>query len=137
LADVHTKEQRSFNMSRIRGSDTNPEIILRKALWNEGFRYTKKNKDIPGKPDLAFRKKRLVVFIDGCFWHRCPQHFKQPANNAEFWQKKIQSNIERDEKVNRMLQTEGWKVIRIWEHDVRSNFDKTKQMIIKALHKTD
>lgn len=118
-------------MSRIRGSDTKPEVRLRKALWDQGFRYTKNNKDIPGKPDLAFRGRKLVIFIDGCFWHRCPKHYNKPTSNAEFWEKKIQSNTARDKKVNQLLKAQGWAVIRIWEHDVRSDFDNVKNTIIK------
>lgn len=137
MADVHTKKQRSYNMSRIRGSDTKSEIRLRKSLWNEGFRYTKNNKDIPGKPDLAFRGKKIAVFIDGCFWHKCPEHYNKPANNAEFWEKKIQSNTERDTKVNQLLASQEWKIIRIWEHDIRNDFENIKRRIMKFLNHPD
>lgn len=130
----HTPRQRSYNMSRIRGKDTKPEILLRKALWKEGFRYTLKNKDIAGKPDMAFRKKKIVIFVDGCFWHRCPRHFVKPKSNADFWEKKIQSNIDRDRRINRDLKKEGWRVIRVWEHDLkRLGFTGTATKIRKAL----
>lgn len=99
MADVHTPGERSYNMSRIRSKDTKPEILLRKALWREGFRYKLKNKDLLGKPDLVFRKQKIVIFVDGCFWHRCPEHFIRPNNNADFWEQKIQTNVDRDKKV--------------------------------------
>jgi DNA mismatch endonuclease, patch repair protein len=121
MADVHTKKQRSFNMSRIKGRNTKPEILLRKLLWREGYRYSLRGADIPGKPDLIFRKRKIVIFIDGCFWHRCPQHFQQPSNNADFWRKKIDSNVMRDRKVDKQLQADGWKVLRFWEHDLTKN----------------
>lgn len=134
MADVHTPRQRSYNMSRIRGKDTKPEILLRKALWKEGFRYTLKNKDVPGKPDLVFRKQKIVIFVDGCFWHRCPKHFVKPANNADFWEKKIQSNVDRDKKINRELKKAGWTIMRIWEHDLKKDrYIKAVKKIARAL----
>jgi DNA mismatch endonuclease (patch repair protein) len=123
-------------MSRIRGYDTKPEIKLRKALWNKGLRYTKKNRDILGKPDLAFRKRRIAIFVDGCFWHRCPKHYNKPSNNAEFWEKKIRSNIDRDKKINQILCAQGWKIIRVWEHDIRNTFEMTIRKIIATLSKS-
>jgi len=131
MADVHTPRQRSYNMSRIRGKNTKPELLLRKALWKEGLRYTLKNNDVPGKPDLVFRKQKTVVFVDGCFWHRCPEHFIKPANNADFWIKKIQSNVDRDCRVNSDLEKAGWKVMRIWEHDLKK--DRLMATINKVL----
>jgi len=134
MADVHTPRQRSYNMSRIRGKDTKPEIFLRKALWKEGFRYTLKNKDVPGKPDLVFRKQKIVIFVDGCFWHRCPKHFVEPANNIDFWEKKIQSNVDRDKKINRELKKSGWTVVRIWEHDLKKDqYIKAVKRVVEAL----
>lgn len=134
MADVHTPGQRSYNMSRIRSRDTKPEILLRKALWKEGFRYTLKNKDVPGKPDLVFRKQKIVIFVDGCFWHRCPKHFVEPANNADFWEKKIQSNVGRDKKINRELKKSGWTIVRIWEHDLKKDqYIKVVERVAKTL----
>jgi len=98
MADVHTKAQRSHNMSRIKGRDTKPEILLRKCLWHSGYRYSLNNNALPGNPDIVLKKYKIVIFVDGCFWHRCPKHFKQPASNARFWQEKIQSDVDRDKK---------------------------------------
>lgn len=135
MADVHTKNQRSYNMSRIRSLDTKPEIKLRKILWREGLRYTKNNHDVSGKPDIVFRKQKIAVFIDGCFWHKCPEHYNKPKNNEEFWEIKINSNTQRDRKINEQLTNQGWKVFRIWEHDIRNNCEGVKSLIINALGK--
>lgn len=118
MADVHTKKTRSYNMSRIKSRDTKPEISLRKALWHEGYRYSIRGK-LPGRPDIVLKKYNLAIFVDGCFWHSCPKHYKQPSNNKAFWIKKISSNVARDKKTNRLLKKLGWKVLRFWEHDVR------------------
>ncbi len=113
MADVHNKKTRSYNMSRIRGSETKAELKLRPFLNALGFTYQPKN--ISEKPDFAHRKEKVAVFIDGCFWHKCPKHYIPPKQNADFWKKKIERNVLRDEKVNRSLRKKGWKVIRIWE----------------------
>jgi DNA mismatch endonuclease (patch repair protein) len=125
---VHTPEQRSYNMSRIRGRDTGPETAIRRALFARGHRY-RIGHGLPGKPDIVFVSKRVVVFIDGCFWHRCTEHFRPPATNAEFWQAKIERNVERDREVTEHLAASGWQVLRFWEHDVR----RTPEKVIKAI----
>ncbi len=122
MADVLTRQQRSYCMSQIKGRDTKPEVSLRKALWSAGLRY-RLNPELPGRPDLVFLRSRLAVFVDGCFWHACPVHSTRPATNAEFWRKKIKSNIRRDKKVNRRLEELGWSVIRVWEHEIEENLD--------------
>jgi len=121
MTDVLTPDQRKFNMSRIRGKNTGPEVRLRKLLWSQGIRGYRIHYNLPGKPDIVFTKKKIAIFIDGCFWHRCPVCFQEPATRKEFWMKKIQSNIERDKKVNEQLSSDGWNVIRIWEHEIRKN----------------
>ena len=120
MADVLTPEQRSFCMSRIRGRDTRPELAIRKGLWSLGYRYRIDMK-LPGKPDIVFPRERVVIFIDGCFWHRCPIHYQAPATNPHFWEKKIHRNVERDRLVDRELASQGWKVKRIWEHEVKED----------------
>lgn len=132
--DVHTPAQRSFNMSRIRGRDTKPEILLRKALWKNGLRYRLKNK-LPGKPDIVFVSDRTAVFVDGCFWHRCPEHFVLPKSRQEFWQHKIDRNVERDTEVNKKLLEDGWKVCRVWEHELRSDPQNVVQRVAHLLRK--
>ena len=118
MADVMTPEQRSRCMSRIRGRDTSPEILLRRALWARGLRYKLRYR-IAGKPDIVFVREKIAVFVDGCFWHCCPKHSSVPKNNALFWQQKLHRNLERDVEVNGRLRAEGWTVIRVWEHSLR------------------
>lgn len=115
-------------MSRIKGKNTGPEVKLRKMLYARGLRGYRLHYNLPGKPDIIFTKKKIAVFIDGCFWHKCPICFQEPETRKEFWMKKIQSNVERDEKVNELLKTDGWNVIRFWEHDVRK---KPVEIVIK------
>jgi DNA mismatch endonuclease (patch repair protein) len=134
--DVHTPEQRSYNMSRIRGRDTEPEMTVRKALFTRGYRY-RIGHGLPGKPDIVFVSQRLVVFIDGCFWHRCPEHFRRPAGNASIWQKKIDRNVERDREVGRRLSADGWRVMRFWEHQVRNAPEEVITEIRRALASPD
>jgi len=88
-----------------------------------------------GKPDIVFPKKKVAVFIDGCFWHKCPKCFKKPATNKVFWMRKIDSNTKRDKVVNADLKKKGWKVIRIWEHEIRKNLNKCYFKIHKELKK--
>ena len=120
MNDVHSRKQRSYNMSRIRGKDTGPELTLRKALWASGIRYRIKN-TLAGKPDIILVGPKVAVFVDGCFWHRCPTHYKRPKNNADFWEEKINANVLRDKRVNSELTEAGWHVVRFWEHDVKYN----------------
>ena len=121
-------------MSRIRSKNTKPEVLLRKTLWNLGFRgYRIHNKDLPGKPDIVFKKKKIAIFIDGCFWHKCPLDFQEPKTNTEYWMKKIQANVDRDKKVNEQLRNDGWVVVRIWEHSMRKEPEKTVKRIIPLL----
>ncbi len=122
MSDVHTPEQRSYNMSRIRGGGTKPEILLRKALWAAGLRYRIKNK-LPGKPDIAFPSVKVAIFVDGCFWHGCPEHMTWPKNNAEFWKEKIEGNMVRDREVKVDLSEIGWSTLRFWEHEINTDID--------------
>jgi DNA mismatch endonuclease, patch repair protein len=116
-SDVLSSKQRSYCMSRIRGRDTKAELSLRKAAFALGLRYRLRSK-LPGRPDLIFPSARLAVFVDGCFWHRCPQHATYPRANAEFWDAKIGRNVERDRQVDKILKAAGWAVLRVWEHEV-------------------
>lgn len=132
MADVLTKEQRSRCMSAIRGKDTKPEILLRKTLWHKGYRYRLKNR-LPGRPDIIFPTERVAVFVDGCFWHGCPEHYQKPDTNARFWREKIRKNTQRDKEVNALLNSKGWKVLRFWEHEVRNNPEACARRVIRAL----
>ena len=110
-----TREQRHRCMSRIRGRDTKPELVVRRWLWRQGYRYRLYVKSLPGRPDIVMRKWRTVIFVNGCFWHghECNKH--RPATNAQFWSDKIERNRERDARNQALLQAAGWNVIVIWE----------------------
>ena len=117
MTDVHSPEQRRYNMSRIRGKDTKPEMCVRRGLYRLGLRYRVNVRDLPGKPDLAFKLRRVAVFVHGCFWHghqRC-QYFKLPKSRTEFWKTKINSTISRDQLAIQALMSDGWRVLVIWE----------------------
>lgn len=118
--DVLTAEQRRLCMQRIRGKDTKPELLIRKGLFQIGFRYKVCDKSLAGKPDLVFPKYSSVIFIHGCFWHghNCPM-FKWPVKNAEFWKQKIGRNIINDRRNCRELRDEGWYILTIWECAIR------------------
>ena len=118
MTDVLNPAQRSSCMSKIRGRDTNPELMLRRLTFRAGLRYRVKTR-LPGRPDMVFTVERVAIFVDGCFWHRCPRHSTRPATNAAFWERKLGRNVQRDLEVTRALRREGWLVLRFWEHDVR------------------
>ena len=121
MADVHTPKQRSYNMSRIRNKDTKPEELVRKYLFSQGFRYRKNDARLPGKPDIVLPKYKTVIFVNGCFWHKhegC-KYFVWPKNNADFWKNKIEGNVIRDDKNYQQLKELGWKVLIIWECELK------------------
>lgn len=122
--DKITKEQRSRNMAAIR-SISKIESIFSKALWNQGIRFRRNVKKLFGNPDIAIQKYKIVIFIDSCFWHACPYHFTRPKSNQEFWDYKIQRNIERDEEVTKFYKDNGWHIKRIWEHNIKNDFEET------------
>ena len=117
MSDVHSPEQRSFNMSRIRSRDTKPEMIVRSLVHQMGFRFRLHKKGLPGTPDLVLTAHRKVIFVHGCFWHmhRCRYGKVTPATNAEFWQNKRGGNVTRDQRNRRQLKAAGWSVLVIWE----------------------
>lgn len=132
--DNHTLKQRSYNMSQIKSSDTKLELLFRKFLLQNGIRgYRIKNK-IFGKPDLYFPVKKIAVFIDGCFWHKCPEDFIKPKSKNDYWDKKIKDNVARDKKVSGELGKQGIKVLRFWGHEITNNMNacmvKVKKNII-------
>jgi DNA mismatch endonuclease (patch repair protein) len=116
VADVHDTQTRSKNMAAIKGRDTKPELIIRKALHHAGFRYRLHAKDLPGKPDLVLPKYNSALFINGCFWHRHDCHlFKWPGTRQDFWKKKIMGNVANDQKKLAMLHDAGWRTGIVWE----------------------
>ena len=124
---------RSQIMSRIKSKDTSIEIILRKAVWQKGLRYRKNCKDIFGKPDLCFKGKKIAIFCDSSFWHGKNylegERFK---TNADFWEKKILRNIERDKEVNKKLKEEGWTVLRFWDKEIKNNLEQCIDKIVET-----
>lgn len=120
MSDVFTKAKRSEVMSRIRGrGNKDTELTLAKLLRAAGITGWRRHVALLGKPDFTFYKPRVVIFVDGCFWHACPRHVNMPASNQAFWQKKLTGNQTRDRLVTRTLRRDGWRVIRIWEHEFR------------------
>jgi len=117
-------------MSQIRAKNTKPELKLRKLLCANDIRGYRIHYNLTGKPDIVFIKKKIAIFIDGCFWHKCPVCFQEPETRKEFWTKKIQSNIDRDKKVNKQLKNDGWTVIRIWEHEIKKEPENAIKKII-------
>lgn len=135
MADVHSPEERSYNMSRIHAQGTKPEETVRKYLFSKGFRYRKNDPRLPGKPDIVLPKYKTVVFVNGCFWHRhegC-KYFVWPKNNAEFWRKKIMSNVERDNRNYSELKEKGWSVVVIWECELKDRRSETLSSVAKSL----
>lgn len=132
ITDLFSKKTRSKIMSKIKSKDTSPEKKLRKALWEKGYRYRIHYK-LPGKPDIVFVSKKTAIFVDGCFWHKCPKCYIPPKSNKKYWLPKIEKNVERDKENTKRLQKEGWKVIRIWEHEINKQFEKTLSNIEKIL----
>lgn len=124
--DVHDKKTRSYNMSRIKGTNTKPEEIVRKFLFSQGFRYRKNDRRLPGTPDIVLPKYKTVIFINGCFWHghKGCKYFVWPQNNADFWKSKISANMQRDRTKVLELQNLGWNVIVIWECDIRQKEER-------------
>lgn len=119
--DNHTKEVRSYNMSQIRRANTKPEVLVRKYLFAQGFRYRKDVKDLPGRPDIVLPKYSTVIFVNGCFWHMhegCGK-FVWPSSNQEYWEKKLNGNKQRDIKNIELLKQQGWKVIVVWECELQ------------------
>lgn len=124
-------------MSRIRGKDTAPEMLLRRAAWSIGLRYRLHRRVGRVRPDLVFVGAKVAVFVDGCFWHRCPIHSVLPKNNRPFWEKKLEQNVQRDLRNTRHLEEGGWKVIRFWEHEIDESPQSCAVTIAKAVrHRT-
>ena len=120
MADTKTPEERSRNMSHIRSTGTKPEEIVRKYLFKQGFRYRKNVRSLPGKPDIVLRKYRTVIFVNGCFWHMhdC-QRGHMPHSHQDYWEPKIKANVERDIRNRKTLEEDGWRVVVIWECELK------------------
>lgn len=135
MADNHSKDVRSYNMSQIRSTNNKPEETVRKYLFSQGFRYRKNDKRFPGKPDIVLPKYKTAVFVNGCFWHMhdCGR-FVWPSSNQDYWQPKILRNVERDKANIVLLKDMGWKVIVVWECELKkSNLDARLDMLEKEI----
>ncbi len=137
MADVHDKLTRSYNMSQIKGKNTKPEMLVRKFLFSKGFRYRLYDKKLPGKPDIVFPGRKTVIFIHGCFWHgheNC-KYFVIPKTRTEWWLNKISNNIQKDADNFSQLSTSGWKVITVFECELKNDKrDQTLNQLIHELH---
>lgn len=121
-------------MSKVRNKDSKIEILLRKELWRNGFRYRKNSTKYFGKPDIVLPKHKTVIFVDSCFWHGCKKHGSMPQTRREFWETKISRNKARDKEVSRFYKKEGWNIIRIWEHDMSQKNIAIVTKVIRTIY---
>ena len=136
MSDVHNKQTRSYNMSQIKSKDTMPELLVRKYLFANGLRYKLHDKKLPGKPDIVLPKHKTVIMVNGCFWHghsNC-KYFVIPKTRRAFWEKKIFGNQEKDIRNLKLLKKLGWKIIAVWECQLKSSkVEKTLQGLVEKL----
>jgi DNA mismatch endonuclease (patch repair protein) len=132
--DSISKEKRSGIMRLIKSSDTSLEKTLRSRLWKLGMRYRKNKQSLFGKPDISIANKRLVIFIDSCFWHGCVDHARMPRSNIDYWVNKIGRNKLRDRAVNMRYREKNWTVLRYWEHRIKKDVDSVTKEIIQAIN---
>ena len=136
MADVHSKATRSFNMSKIKGKDTKPEMLVRKFLHANGFRYRLHVKDLPGKPDVVLPKYKTVILIHGCFWHihKDCKYFVVPKTKTDWWMEKLNRNVENDLISAMSLKKLGWKIITIWECSLKpGKVEKTLNSLLRKI----
>ena len=136
MADVHEPAVRSYNTSQIKGKDTKPELLVRKYLHKRGFRYSLHNKNLHGRPDMVFKKYRTVIFVNGCFWHghkNC-KYFTLPKTRTDWWKTKIERTIERENMAIQQLINSNWRVLTIWECQLRpKRMNETLKGVYEAL----
>lgn len=135
MSDLLTAEHRSWNMSQIKGKDTKIEVIVRRYLFAQGFRFRKNDKRFPGKPDVVLPKYKTVIFVNGCFWHQhkgC-KNATIPKTRTEFWTQKLSKNVSNDIKHTSELREMGWNVITLWECELENAFEKTMQNVVEEL----
>ncbi|MDW2878147.1 MULTISPECIES: very short patch repair endonuclease [Bacillaceae] len=128
MKNPKTSEERSKIMGSIKAV-SKLETMVTKELWGRGYRVRRNVRSLKGTPDIAIQKYRVVIFIDSCFWHHCPVHGKIPKSNVEFWTEKLTRNQERDKEVTDYYKEKGWNIMRLWEHEIRSEFDSTIEKI--------
>jgi DNA mismatch endonuclease, patch repair protein len=137
IMDRYSKKTRSYVMSKIGGRDTLPEVLLRRTLWARDLRGYRLHCHLPGRPDIVYKRARLAVFVDGCFWHGCPKcRIPQPVSRVEYWKPKLRNNKRRDSRVNQELHSQKWKVLRFWEHEVLRDREKCTMRISSVVTRT-
>lgn len=133
MADTVTKKERSRIMRAVKSKDTGMERVLRKELRKKGYKFKTNVSKLAGKPDIVFKKKKAVIFLDSCFWHGCRFHCRMPATNAQYWKEKIARNKKRDREINKKYKKMGWTVLRFWEHQIKKRPQEAINKIEKAL----
>jgi DNA mismatch endonuclease (patch repair protein) len=134
MPDRHSKDQRSYNMSCIRKfGNASTEARVVSLFRRYGIKGWRRHLALPGRPDFTFRRQKVVVFIDGCFWHHCPRCNWTPATNVAYWRGKFALNAARDRKANRLLRQAGWRVVRIWEHSVKKQHARVMARLLRIL----
>ena len=134
MPNVFTKTKRSQVMSRIRGrGNKETEVALMQLFRRQGITGWRRHRPVSGKPDFVFPKFKLAVFVDGCFWHQCPKHSNLPVNNRQFWKQKLEANLRRDKLVGRTLRARGWRVLRIWQHELSK---RNEQRLLQRIYRT-
>ena len=121
MSDNLSKELRSKNMKQIK-SVSKLEDRFSSGLWRSGIRFRRNDRNLFGTPDISIKKYKIVIFVDSCFWHQCPLHGNMPKSNVEFWEAKLKRNVERDQEVNEHYMEDEWTIIRIWEHELKNDF---------------
>ncbi|WP_455920182.1 very short patch repair endonuclease [Priestia megaterium] len=132
MTDKVTKEKRREIMKSVR-SQSALENLVSRELWKRGIRFRKNVKSLFGKPDIAIKKHKIVIFIDSCFWHACEIHGRRPKSNEEFWNKKLDRNKNRDKEVQNYYLEKGWHIKRIWEHDIKNDFEQTLDELVQFI----
>jgi len=136
MADVFSEKKRSEVMSKIRGKgNLSTEKRMISLLRKHQIKGWRRHLNVAGKPDFAFKREKVALFVDGCFWHRCPRCYSPPKNNAQFWENKIMTNRRRDRRITRQLRGEGWSVLRIWECSLRKHPNSTIKRVIRSLER--
>lgn len=133
--DKHTKEQRHKNMQAVKNKNTKLENLVCKTLWHRNIRFRKNVLSLKGKPDIAIKKYKIVIFVDSCFWHKCPVHYKAPGTNNEFWDSKITGNMNRDIDINKYYNDKKWHILRVWEHEIKEDFNSVIEKIVTFIEK--
>lgn len=136
MTDSVSREVRRKTMQAVKSKNTKLEEYVSKELWKRGIRFRKNVNSLKGKPDIAIKKYKLVIFLDSCFWHGCKKHCRYPKTNKDYWISKIEKNKERDQKITNYYIKKGWNILRIWEHDLKENFINTIEKIQDFIFQT-